>query len=255
LGGFAPVTLYSPFEGALEQLDGTDNAELMLEHTSPLVNLDGETQTEARFLLRDSSPESGEFPIMFVLYHGISDRHAATIMHDFNFFARPVAETKIAALNANGLLTRIIIEVMDELRIQPEQVARLNPTPNKKQIASYAGLIAGAAGAQVGGKVTNNLSAEITRLNNLINGIDPEAHLKPFLRHALALAQTSPAVGKSKAQVWALAGGHYHDTGELLDEARWLALQNGFSVKLPKGTLNVKTLKRQSAFRAIGVEV
>jgi len=255
LGAFAPVTLYSPFEGTLEQLDGVDNAELMLEHTSPLVNLDGETQTEARFILREASPESGEFPIMFVLYHGIPDRHAATIMHDFNFFARPVTEAKIAALNANGLLTRIVIEVLDELRIQPEQIARLNPTPNKKQIASYAGMIAGAAGAQVGRLVTNNLSAEITRLNNLINGIDPEQHLKPFMRHALTLAQASTAIGKSKPTTWALAGGHYHDTGELLDEQRWLELQSGFNIKVPRGTLRVKAVKRENALRSAGLEI
>lgn len=254
-GGFPPITLYSPFEGSIEQADDEDHAELLLQHTSPLVNLDGETQTEARFILREDKPDSGDYPVMFVLYHGIPDQGAATIMHDFNYFARPVTEAKIAALNANGLLTRIVVEILQEEGVSAEQIARLNPTPNKKQIASYAGLIAGAAGAEIGRKVTNNLSAEISRLNNQINGIDPEQHIKPFLRHAVELAKASPSIGKSKPQIWAMAGGHYRETGELLTEPRWMALQGGFNVKLPKGTLNVKGLKRKAAFQAIGIDV
>jgi len=254
-GGFPPITLYSPFEGALEQANDEDHAELLLAHTSPLVNLDGETQTEARFILREEKPETGDLPVMFVLYHGISDRGAATIMHDFNYFARPVTEAKVAALNANGLLTRVVVDALEAEEIPLEQIARLNPTPSKKQIASYAGLIAAAAGAQIGRKVTNNLSAEIAKLNNMINGIDPEAHIKPFLRHALQLAKASPAIGKSKPPIWAMAGGHYHDTGELLDEARWLALQAGFNTKVPKGSENIKAAKRRHAFEAIGVSI
>jgi hypothetical protein len=250
-GSTPPITLFSPYQGTIDEETG----DLILEHVAPLVNLDGETQTEARFILRDGNVETGSVPISYVLHHGIDARHAASIMHDYNCYARPVTETKIAVLNSNGLLTRTVVDIIEELKIDGERISRLTPTPNKKQFASWTGLIAGGAGALVGRGITDNFAGHVARLNQQINGIDPEQHLKPFLRHAVALAQADAAIGKTNKLVWALAGGHFHDTGELLDQARWLALQGGFDVKLPKGAPRAKSQKRHNAFRAIGVEL
>jgi hypothetical protein len=251
MGSTAPLTLYTPHQGEIDEESG----DLVLDHAAPLVNVDGETQTEARFILRETDADTGADPVAFVLHHGIDARYAGTIMHDVNFYARPVTETKIAVLNANGLLTKTVIDVIKELDIPSEQIARLTPTPNKKQVASWLSLIAGAAGALVGREITDNFASAIAKLNAQINGIDPEESIKPFLRHALALAQADPAIGKANKLVWALAGGHYHDTGELLDAPRWIALQNGFNAKLAKGTPRAKQVKRANAFRAIGVEL
>jgi hypothetical protein len=251
-GSAPPVTLFTPFQGVVDD----DSGDLVLEHVAPLVNLDGETQTEARFVLREEKPDTGSIlPVSYVLHHGISAAHAASIMHDFNCYARPVTETKIAVLNSNGLLTRTVVEIIEEMQIGAGEIARLTPTPNKKQFASWTALVAGAAGALTGRAVTDNYAGHVARLNQQVNGIDPEEYLKPFLRHAIALARANPAVGRTGKLVWALAGGHFHDTGELLDEARWLALNGGFNVRLGKGTPKAKVVKRQNAFRAIGVEL
>ena len=251
MGSTAPITLYTPHQGEIDDETG----DLVLDHAAPLVNVDGETQTEARFILREADAETGGDPVAFVLYHGIDARYAGTIMHDVNFYARPVTETKIAVLNANGLLTKTVIDVIEELSIPAEKIARLTPMPNKKQVASWINLIAAAAGALMGREITDNFANAVAKLNAQINGIDPEVHIKPFLRHALALAQADPAIGKTNKLVWALAGGHYHDTAELLDAPRWIALQGGFDTKLAKGTPRVKQVKRANAFRAIGVEL
>jgi hypothetical protein len=41
----------------------------------------------------------------------------------------------------------------------------------------------------------------------------------------------------------------------LLDEPRWLALQSGFNIKIPRGTLRVKAVKRENALRSAGLEI
>lgn len=246
-GAVPPITLYCPTSGA-----PTDGG-LLLPHSSPLVTLDGETQTEARFALRETEPASGEVSVMFVLYHGINQQHAGNIMHDFNVFAHPVAETKVSALNHNGALTSIVVEAIQELNVHTDRIQRHRPTPNKNQVASYQCLIAGAAGAVLGRTLTGSLNANVQRLNTQLNGVDRGA-VKPFVVHALKLAIDNPAIGRSKPNIWALAGGLYHDLAKLLTASEWQTMEAAFNTTKPaRGTGNVGAVKRQAAFHAIGI--
>jgi len=246
-GGVPPITLYCPTSGTPTE------GGLLLPHSSPLVTLDGETQTEARFALRESEPDSGEVSVMFVLYHGINEHHAGNIMHDFNVFAHPVAETKVSALNHNGALTSIVVDAIQELGIHTDRIQRHSPTPNKNQMASYQCLVAGVAGAVLGRTLTGSLNANVQRLNTQPNGINRDA-VKPFIVHALKLALSNPAIGNSKPSIWALAGGLYHDLGKLLTDSEWQTMEAAFNATKPlKGASNAAAVKRHAAFQAIGV--
>lgn len=246
-GAVPPITLFCPKQG--EAIDGG----LLLPHTSPLVTLDGETQTEARFTLRESITESGEVSVMFVLYHGISAEHAGNIMHDFNVYAHPVSETTVSALNGNGALTSLVIEALQERNIHMDRIQRHRRRPNKNQIASFECLIAGAAGAVLGRTLTGSLRANVARLNTRPNGIDRGA-IKPFVIHAITIANENPGIGKSAPNVWALAGGIYHDLNKQLSASEWLTVETVFNATKPaRGTSNPGAVKRQAAFAAIGI--
>jgi hypothetical protein len=247
-GAVPPITLYCPAIGR-----PTDDG-LLLPHTSPLVTLDGETQTEARFALRESTPESGAEPVMFVLYHGIGAEHAGNIMHDFNVYAHPVAETKVSALNRNGALTSIVLEALEKHNVPEAMIQRHRRTPSKNQLTSFECLIAGTTGATLGVTALQGLRTHIARLNTKSNGIDREA-VKPFVLHALGLAQKEPAIGRSRPDMWALAGGLYHDKARLLSSADWLTMQAAYlNTKPARGTRNIGLIKRNAAFKAIRVD-
>jgi hypothetical protein len=247
-GGFPPITLFSPDLGEITP-DGT---KLVLNYNAALVNLDGETQTEARFLLSDRDPGFGGFPVPFLLYHGISQEHAGAIMHDVNFYAKPVAERKIAILNSNGHLSRVIIEALVEANIDSAKISRLGNIPKKGQVVAFSGLIAGAAGALVGYSITNNLPRYITQLNNYVNGKLAEK-ARPFLRLALA---SIAEVGGFKPVIWALVGGHYYVTQKFLSPTEWKTLAEGYDeARFERGTPGQAELKRKAAFQKIGVNL
>jgi hypothetical protein len=247
-GGFPPITLFCPDLGEIT----SDGTKLVLPYNAALVNLDGETQTEARFILGDRDVGSGGLPVPFILYHGISQEHASAIMHDVNFYAKPVAERKIAILNSNGYMSRVIMEALAEANIDGEKISRLGNVPNKKQIVAFSGLIAGAAGALVGYSITNNLPHFITQLNNFVNGRQAEK-ARPFLR--LALASVSE-IGRFKPVIWALAGGHYYAAQKFLSPTEWEALAEAYNeARFERGTPNQAELKRKAAFEKIGIKI
>jgi hypothetical protein len=246
-GAVPPITLFCPTPGAA--IDGG----LRLPHSSPLVTLDGETQTEARFALRETEPDSGEVPLMFVLYHGIDAEHAGTIMHDFNVYAHPVAENKVSALNHNGALTAIVNAAIADLKIEPNRIARYRQVPGKNQIAAYEGLIAGAAGALLGRTLPGSLNANIRRLNAQRCAAEHES-AKPFVVHALTIACEGPGIGHTKPTVWALAGGIYRDFGKLLTASEWQTMATAYATtRPPRGSRNVTAEKTRAAILAIGI--
>jgi hypothetical protein len=248
LGGTPPITLYCPDAGQL----GADEASLTLPAISPLVNLDGETQTEARFLLRERDEATGDDPVPFVLYHGIAAEHAGTIMHDFNKYAHPVKERAVAVLNANGPLTKAINESLAAAAVSPIHVARFKNTPSKGQLVAYQSLLAGAAGAAIGLTGLPQLSAQIAHLNNGA-ALNPD-DVQRFLVPALELAKAHPDVGRSRAAIWALMGAVAKDHGKQPTETEWMTAAAAYGVKIdglrgPKAS----RMKEQAALKVMGI--
>jgi len=250
LGGTPPITLYCYIAGHLSE----DEASLTLSASAPLVNLDGETQTEARFLLRERDEATGDDALPFVLYHGIDANHAGTIMHDFNKYAHPVKERAVAVLNSNGPLTKAINTSLAVTEINPIYVNRFGLTPGKSQMVAYQSLLAGAAGAAVGFKALPQLGTQIARLNNGA-GLNAE-DVQRFLVPALELAKAHPDIGRSRAAVWALMGAVAKDHGKLPTETEWMAAAAAYAVKI-EGMRGPKAsrLKEQAALKVMGIAI
>lgn len=247
-GGVPPITLFCPTEGTQTERG------LLLPHMSPLVTLDGETQTEARFDLREQMPDTGDVPIMFVLYHGIDAQHAGAIMHDFNVFAHPVAEAAVSALNINGALTTAVISVLQELNIHTSAIARLKTKPGKGQLTTYDRLIAGAAGVVLGSPAATSIKSSVRRLNTQPNGVNRE-DIRAFLIHAVRLTQENSDVGRSNVKIWALAGGIYHEQAKLLSAPQWLSMAASYNATKPPAGSRPAVVKRDAAYRAVGLSV
>jgi hypothetical protein len=253
-GSTPPVTLYCPAAGEID----AEGFVLTLPATSPLVNLDGETQTEARFILRDRDPASAEnLPIDFVLYHGISQEHAGAIMHDFNKYAHPVREQAIAPLHPTGPLSSVVFEALREVNLDPESVQRFKARPNKKETVSFECLLAGATGSSLG-LAAPALNAAISRLNNGENGVDRGKAIA-FLRHAIPLATENRAsIALAAPAVWALMGAIARDFGKLVSAEEWTQAAAAYNQKpqengvLVKGPRALK-LKRGAALAALNL--
>lgn len=247
LGKTPPLTLYCPQAGRVDE----DGFILTLPSVSPLVNLDGETQTEGRFILRDGMPETGELPVPFVLHHGISVIHGGAIMHDYNRYAYPVKETAVAALHQTGAATAIVNKALDQLEVERKTVQRFKRKPTKKEVVSYECLLAGVAGATFGLAGPSWASA-LSIINNGGTPVDEPRALN-FLQHAIGLAQTEREIAVSAPQVWAMMAGIYREHHMLVSREQWLAAISAYAEKIEeKGVLGA-IKKRASVLHAVGI--
>jgi hypothetical protein len=121
-------------------------------------------------------------------------------MHDFNRYAHPIAEAGVAALNANGVLTTIIQDAIQRAghSHQPDRTLEA-AAPQKGEIASHQGIMAGAVGALVGEQVRKSYGRQVALLNEHRNGHDI-AKAETFMRHALSLCERNEAVGKTSGR-------------------------------------------------------
>ena len=221
LGGVPPVTLFC--SEPCEYL--SDHKKLILPYRSVLVNMDGETQTEARFILRDRIPESGDWSMAAQIYHGITEQHASQILHDFNRYAHPIKETVVAALNSEGHITKMIQTMLDEKDFTSSDINRHTPKPNLKkgQLVSYRGLISGVVGAVAGLKGLQSMAKEIGLINNGNGSTIMVEAARPFLNHALDLIRKDNSVGLTPPVVFGIYGAIAHDFNILVTLEQWHA--------------------------------
>jgi hypothetical protein len=242
-GGTPPVTLYNPYLGA--DSDGG----IAFPYNSVLVPIDGETQTEARFLLRDRRPETGDDTFAVMIYHGMDALHAGNIMHDYNTFAHPVAEKQTAALNSNGSVTRAVNMALHTAGVDMASVNRKGEAVLKGHVTSFGRLLAGALGYEIGKAVLrrNGLKGGLDRYNKGRHTID-EAGVQPFLGQMIGLAQADRAIAKAHPFVWALIGAATKSKGRPLTAPEILAANAAFAAGKGVGKL-------AAAGKAIGCEV
>lgn len=144
-GGTPAITLY--VERGLEH----NEQGLILPYGVTLVAIDGETQTEARFLLRERMPETGNNTFAVTVYHGLSLSAAKQILHDYNTYATPITEAAAASFNSAGALSRNVTAALEVSGIDETQVNRFGATGNKSTVVSHKQLLAGAAGYALNG--------------------------------------------------------------------------------------------------------
>lgn len=216
LGGMPPVTLYCSDKAELR------GEALFLPPRSVLVNIDGETQTEARFILRDRLPDSGDWTLPVTIYHGITEQHAAQILHDVNRYAFPIKENAVAALNSEGNITRLIATVLAENNLPMSRLNRhkMRPVKSRNELTSYRSLINGSIGSVLGVSELHRVNRSIGQINN---GSEASviAPAKPFLQHMLKLIDTDLSIGETAPPLCALFGAIAHDYDKLLTVDEW----------------------------------
>jgi hypothetical protein len=218
LGGVPPVTLFC--SEPCQYIEETST--LFLPYRSVLVNIDGETQTEARFILRDRLVQSGDWSLAAQIYHGITEVHSSQILHDVNRYAHPIRETVVAALNSEGHITKLILSVLTAKGIEPYRVNRHAPKPNPKkgELMAYRGLISAIVGAISGLSGLQNMSKEIGLLNNGEGGAMLKA-AQPFLEYIVDLIVKDHSIGLTPPVVFGIYGGIAHDFNKFVSTEEW----------------------------------
>jgi hypothetical protein len=219
---------------------------MILPYRSVLINVDGETQTEARFILRDRLPESGNWSLNAQIYHGISEQHAGQILHDFNRYAFPVKENIVAALNSEGAVTRMIDSCLKEKGFDSWVLNRYGNRPKKDQVCSYRSLFAAVVGASSGLKGIHNQGREIGLLNNGDNGLAAESGRR-FLGHVLDLINQDRSIGADVPILFALFGAISHDFGKFLTAEQWRECAQTYKKFNAQGVGRGKSFQKQNA--------
>ena len=147
-GGTPPITLYAPdTRTALS----SDESALIVPYNSGITAIDGETQTEARFILRDRLPETGDTLVSVVVYYGISEAQARQILHDANAYANPIPEKKLASFNDAGPLSKAVNISRIKANVEPSRINLKGSKPTKTQVLSLTQGLTMAAGFKANG--------------------------------------------------------------------------------------------------------
>lgn len=200
-GGVPAITIYTISEGT------EDDEGLVIPHSANLTAIDGETQTEARFILREEIPETGDTHIAITLYHGLNHDDAQQILSDYNTLGHPIPVKQTAQMNKTGPLTQAALEAAKRNDINPDYLNNRGATGNLKCFASYAQIFHGMAGADANGfALTRKMSRSTESLNRPF-GLPIRAEIVQVGARLLADCLDPKATARiAPAQVWQVAG-------------------------------------------------
>ena len=167
-GGFPPINVY---------VDGNpriDGDTMTLDYTDPICVIDGETQTEARFILADENADVYQWPIAVVVWHSLpNDTAPRQYLVDCNQYATPMASKTAMAMDTTGRLT---IAVRNAVQIAGFTADDINPTqnlPSTRKRFSLCQLMAAGAGYVMNGYTYGRSYAGIVaELNNPVPSDD-----------------------------------------------------------------------------------
>jgi hypothetical protein len=200
-GGTPAITLYYP--GELKLAEGG----IVIPYGAKLVAIDGETQTEARHMLRDRCPETGDNPIAVTLYHGVSAEVAQQILHDYNVKGLPWTETKAARFNRTGALSAAVEGAIKGAHVSMDKVNVRGGKANKRTIVALHQLVTLFAAYQLNGVSAQGTvgSGHLKRLNTETAASVPASCVHD-VASILTKANDNPAIGSAPALVWQVAG-------------------------------------------------
>lgn len=229
-GGVPAITLFIPPEAQGSMFDNG----VEIPYNQAIVALDGETQTEARFILRDQEPESGNWPVAVTVYVGITYKQAAQIVHDYNTYANPIPESKIGVLNADGPMSVAAHKLYSDAGIRQEEISRFSAKPSKKEKVANAQVMAAIGGYAMPMKA---LAANINRTFKALNrpvgakNINGAAdNLAPFVGAHLNVSRTAPPA------VWQVAGALVAEKKRTANQINWAEGIAAYeATKPPKG--------------------
>jgi hypothetical protein len=203
-GGTPPITLY------LSTARGLEADCLVVPYGAVLLAIDGETQTEARFLLREEVPDSGSLHVAVTVYHDCTEEFAKQILHDYNRYASPVREKELMTINPEGPLTRVARQAIESAEIAEDRVNRHGVKPGKNQDIAQIQVMYAVAGYTLQDRALENSADRwLEELNNPAMGQTLRGTNGSCVS-AISLLSKS-AVGSSEARtaaplVWQVAG-------------------------------------------------
>ncbi|MFN2201989.1 MAG: hypothetical protein ACK2UO_12330 [Caldilineaceae bacterium] len=200
-GGTPAITIYHR-----EHLDDTDNG-VVVPYGAALVAIDGETQTEARYILAERSPETKNNPIAITVYHGISVEAAMQILHDYNTKGLNWSEVKAARFNHTGQLSKAAQEIIDRAGVPQSKVNYRGDGATKKHYFSLQQVLTAVAGYQLNGQgmVTTVGKSHFKRFNEQ-GAVSVPPTCIDHMTSIVAQAEHNSAIGAAKPLVWQVAG-------------------------------------------------
>ncbi len=226
-GGTPAITLWVE-----HAMDSDQCGELLIPYGANIVVIDGETQTEARFMLRDDDDfactDSGDVPVAVTVYHDVSEEFARQILHDHNSYGVRVSEKQLAAQNSEGPLTKAAIEIFAAADIPLEKVNRYGNVPRRKEILAQNEVMYSVIGYVLKeSALEKDGGTYLSTMNNAtmsepING-DTVADLSRLVR----IAANSLDARKAALPVWQVAG-VLTARGHKSSEMNWTAGQAAY---------------------------
>jgi hypothetical protein len=239
MGDTPPVTLYVPEMGTLG--DGI----IEFPYNAPLIAIDGETQVEARFKLREDDPETGDIPFAITIHHGVSEEYAMKILHDYNHYVKPIPESKLGMKNVDGPMSIAIAEAVKGAGLDQEDI-NLSGIGNKKKVAGFNQAMAFIAGYATG---TEALKRSATSWFDALNTAGEQAingQCVPSLTELFIVASDRKEVGMAQPLLWQVAGVLAWE-GKAPSVVNWDAGLRAYATTTPKHAGRSKVSDRLAA--------
>ena len=211
-GGTPAITIYHQ-----DKLSETEGG-VVIPYSAILTAIDGETQTEARFMLRDgyknpktgveitSIPTSGDTQIAITLYHGIPYEAAKQILHDYNSYAKPVTEAQMYKFNNNGKLTIALNAASKLSGLADKHFNRKGAKATKTTKVADKQLLNCVAGYVLNGSGLSKTAAPYFKVMNTPQAADVPQVCIDGVAEFIRNAASNPTMGQANASVWQVAG-------------------------------------------------
>jgi hypothetical protein len=203
IGATPPVTVYVDQQGKIN-----GGGVIQFPYTATAIAVDGETQLEARFRLREELPETGDTPFAVTLHHGTPEEHGIQILHDYNRYANPIPESKLGSKNSTGGMSVTIyggiaqsktLQVVDDLN-------RTGAAGTKKHTASFRQAMSYVASFGVGlDALKRNATSWFDAFNS--PGAPPiNGKASAYLAELFDMAAADKRISMAAPILWQVAG-------------------------------------------------
>jgi len=200
IGGTPAITIYHS-----DKLESIEDG-VVIPFSAALTAIDGETQTEARYMLRERNNETGNTPIAITIYHGIDIASAQQILHDYNSYAKPVTESQMFSFNSVGKLSNALIKAIDLSGLDQSHINARGAKSTKKTVVASKQIMNALVGCALNGAGAERAASGYFKSMNTPDANDiPDIGITgsaKFIKNAV----TDERIGNANAQVWQMAG-------------------------------------------------
>lgn len=230
MGSTPPITIWTQLARA-----EPDNSTLLVKYSSPLVAVDGETQLEARYIMRVDHPETGNIWFPIDIHFNVSEMHGRQILHDYNRYAHPVTERQAVTQNMESPLSMASQEVLVKAGIQEDEVSRFRVIPAGKEAFSIHQVMCALIGCNKGHLAI--ASPALSFIGKCKGRADSNGHLqiseteKFLVASLLRSARGNKDARKASIEVWTAAG-VLAATGRDPDSYRWSAVRESLKYSM-----------------------